>query len=176
MAVPTLVATPKSPLANSYCTVAEGTTYHEAHLYATDWDAATTDQKTISLIMATRLLDSKYEWFGWMTLSTSEGQVLQWPRNSLVDIDKMSSLNSDTIPERIKWATAELASNLLVTNRTADSDVETQGISSLSAGPISLSFKDNVKAKVIPDYVRSLIPSWWGVLLGNQSTIPVARG
>jgi len=176
MATPTLVATPSASNANSYCTVAEADTYHDEHLYADEWTGAATATKTVALIMATRTLESKYDWAGWPTQSVDEGQVLAWPRNSLVDIDKLSTLDESSIPDQIKWATAELARNLISSNRTADSDIETQGITSLSAGPISLSFKDSVKAKVMPDFVKALIPPWWGTLRGGAMWLNVLRG
>jgi hypothetical protein len=176
MATPTLVATPSASNANSYCTVAEADTYHDEHLYADDWTGATTPTKTVALIMATRTLESNWDWAGWPTKSVDEGQVLAWPRNSLVDIDKISTLNENVIPDQIKWATAELARNLIVSNRTADSDVETQGITSISAGPISLAFKDTVKAKVMPDHVKALIPPWWGTQRGGAAVWNVLRG
>ena len=49
-------------------------------------------------------------------------------------------------------AYAELARHLLTSDRTADSDVETQGITSLQAGPVSLTFGAAV-AKPNPDAV-----------------------
>jgi hypothetical protein len=171
-----LDATPFSPTANSYATVAEANAYHEAHLYATDWDAADVSQKTIALVMATRILDYKVEWAHYPTKAQSEGQVLQWPRTGLIDLDGYGNLDDDTIPQRIKEVTAEYARQLLVSNRTADSDVETQGISSISAGPISLSFKETVKAKVVPDAVVQMIPTWWGRIRGNALTWAVLRG
>jgi hypothetical protein len=176
MATPVLVATPGASNANSYCTVAESDTYHESHLYADDWTGASADRKIISLIMSTRLLDSKFAWAHFPTNSFESGQVLQWPRSGMIDVDGFGTIDSNVIPQRLKWATAEYARQLLVANRTADSDIETQGITSLSAGPISLSFKDSVKAKVVPDAVIALMPSWWGTVRGSSLTWQVLRG
>jgi hypothetical protein len=50
--------------ANSYAYVAECDAYHEGHLYATAWAGATADQKAASLVMATRLIDSCYQFSG----------------------------------------------------------------------------------------------------------------
>ena len=175
MPAPTLDATPMVSTANSYCTVAESNDYHAAHLYASDWESASADQKTISLIMATRILDYKVIWAHYPTKARSEGQVLQWPRNGLIDLDGYGTVPEYVIPQRIKEVTAEYARQLLVSNRTADSDVETQGIASISAGPISLSFKDDVKAKVVPDSVVQMIPTWWGKVSGHQMTLPILR-
>jgi hypothetical protein len=102
--------------------------------------------------------------------------VLQWPRSGMIDLDDTGTVDSDTIPQRLKEITAEYARQLLVSNRTADSDVETQGITSLSAGPISLSFKDSIRAKVVPDAVVQMIPTEWGRVRGNALTWAVLRG
>jgi hypothetical protein len=69
---------------------------------------------------------------------------------------------SGEVPQALKDATAEFARQLMVTDRTADNDVEAQGISSLSAGPVSLAFKDTIYPKVVPDAVMNLlVPTWY---------------
>lgn len=176
MPVPTLVATPGASNANSYCTVAEANTYHDERLFTDDWTGASDDDKTKALIWATRQLDQMYAWAQFPTDSRDDGQALQWPRSGVVDVDEISTIDDDVVPRELKWATAEFARQLIVANRTADSDVETQGLLSLTAGPISLSFKDSVVAKVVPDAVAAFIPSWWGVLKGKGRVAPVKRG
>jgi len=73
-----------------------------------------------------------------------------------------NAIGSGIIPQELKDATAELAGHLAKGDRTIDSDVVIQGITSIKAGSVSLSFKDSFDAtKVIPDVVLSLlIPSW----------------
>ena len=56
-----LDATVGGSSANSYCTRAEGDTYHEAHLYATAWTGATSGNKDAALVWATRMLDEQIE-------------------------------------------------------------------------------------------------------------------
>lgn len=175
MPVPTLIATPGALNANSYCTVAEANTYHDERLFTDDWTGASADDKTKALIWATRQLDLLYAWAGYPT-DERDVQALQWPRSGIVDVDGLSTIDDDVIPRELKWATAEFARQLIVANRTADSDIETQGITSLSAGPISLSFKDTVRLKVVPDAVASLIPAHWGTLRGKGIVAPVTRG
>ena len=63
--------------ANSYASVADGDAYHDGHLYATAWTGATADQKAVALVMASRLIDSEYQFNGTRTQSW---QALQWPR------------------------------------------------------------------------------------------------
>lgn len=167
-----LNATAGDPDANSYATAAEGDTYHEGHLYASTWTGATTATKEAALVMATRILEERYTWYGSPTEST---QALGFPRSGLLDIHQWDALDEDTIPDRLKWATAELARQLMDGDRTTDSQIETQGVTSMSAGPVSFSFKNEVKAKVVPDAVRNMIPTWWGRLKGAGLTRPGVR-
>ena len=53
--------------ANAYADVSDSDSYHEGHLYATAWTAATADNKAKALVMASRVLDA------WENLS--EGRV-----------------------------------------------------------------------------------------------------
>jgi len=167
MATPTLIATPGATTANSYCTVAEADTYHDERLFSTDWTGASTADKTVALIWATRQLDRLY---AWEHFPTDDTQALLWPRSGIVDVDEFSNIPDNVIPKQLKWATAEFARQLIKADRTLDSDIESQGITSLTAGPISLAFKDNVRAKVVPDAVAAYIPHWWGVLRGKGLT------
>jgi hypothetical protein len=176
MATPTLIATPGSLTANSYCTVAEGDTYHDGHLYSDTWTGMSTDEKTVALIMATRVLDYKVEWAHYPTNPHDE-QILQWPRSGIVDLDGFSTVDDATIPQRLKEITSEYARQLKDSDRTADNDIKTQGITSISAGPISLGFDQaSIQVKVVPDAVVQMIPSWWGKVRGNALTWTVLRG
>ena len=68
------------PDANSYADVAGGDSYHDGHLYASAWTGATADKKAAALVMATRLIDSQFQFSG---SRTSESQALQWPRGGM---------------------------------------------------------------------------------------------
>lgn len=166
----TIVATPGSATANSYLTNAEADTYFEGHLYATDWTGASAATQDQALVMATRTLDAMYEWEQFPAATT---QALQWPRSGVLDYLQLSIIADTVIPVKLKEATAELAKALIVENSTANSQVETQGLTALTVGSISLAFKDTVFAKVIPDVVRNLIPIWWGYVRTPSFTRPV---
>src|SRR6185436_19989773 len=71
--------------ANSYASAADGDAYHDGHLYATAWSGATTGKKEKALVLATRLIDSQFQFNGWRA---HEEQVLQWPRERCPDPDK----------------------------------------------------------------------------------------
>jgi hypothetical protein len=66
-----------------------------------------------------------------------------------------------TIPQRLKEATAELAGALLKEDRILDNDVIMQGLESLKAGSVSLSFKKDFIQQVIPQAVYDLLCTGW---------------
>jgi hypothetical protein len=151
-------ATAGHAAANSYATVAEGTTYHESHLYASAWENASADEQCRALVMATRMMDT---WFDWHGTPAASGQGLLWPRDGAYGKDGYE-LASDEIPAGIRDATIEWARQLLAADRTADSETETQGIKALKAGSVMLQFRDGVAAKPIPDAVL-VMASHYGV-------------
>jgi hypothetical protein len=176
--MPNLITTPSSPTANSYATLAEAQTYHDGHLYASAWTTAVQGTKETALIMATRLLDATWSWYG---RRTSNDQRLEWPRDGVLkeagtgSWDVFSAfvpryLPNDAIPEKLKEATAEYARQLISSDRTADLDQALQGISSLAAGSVSLSFKDTFYLQPVPDAVYYLVPPIWGYLRTKGST------
>jgi len=158
-----LDATVGGVASNTYCTLAEAETYYLGRLPLAAWAAASDAEKNAALVMATRLLDIKYEWVSWPTATT---QMLQWPRYGVEDFLRLSFIEDDAIPPQLKNAEAEFAGQLLAEDRSLDSDIETKGVTSLTVGSIAFTFKNSVYAKVIPDAVRDMIPSWWGVLRG----------
>jgi hypothetical protein len=60
---------------------------------------------------------------------------------------------------------------LYYSDRTAESDVEAQGISSLKAGPVSLVFKESESSSgIIPDNILNLlVPSWIDSIVDQNS-------
>lgn len=172
-----LIATPGAEDANSYLTVEEADAYFESRIKGESWSNASADEKAAALITATRVLDSmsvgqrrlirpsnkdpfyltSRTWTGTIATDT---QALAWPRIGMRDRHGRS-IASDTIPKELKQATAELAGQLYLTDRTLDNEAVVQGISSISAGSVSISFKDAIEAKVLPDLVLSLLPPSW---------------
>jgi hypothetical protein len=155
-----LNATTGSASANCYTTVAFATQYDldRPQVVAT-WSGATGDQQTAALLWATRLLDSAYHWHGYPTDSV---QALLWPRGAMLDRSGWFYVDLHTIPIELQWATCEYARQLLVLDRAADSDIETGGILNVKAGPVSVQFKPDVYAKVVPDAVVLQLPWHWG--------------
>jgi hypothetical protein len=68
---------------------------------------------------------------------------------------------SNVIPEELKEATAEFAGQLVQSDTTLDNAVIVQGLKSVRAGSVALSFKDMIEQHVIPDMVWNLMPSSW---------------
>ena len=130
--------------ANSYADVADGEMYFEGHLYASAWTAASEDTKGAALIMATRLVDTQFQFNGYRAHET---QALQWPRERCPDPDRnavTSSLQSpvlssfvpnDVVPTGVSWAVCEMARELLIADRTAAPPGE--GISSTQTSTAS---------------------------------------
>lgn len=169
-----IVATPGAANANSYETLAEAETYFATRLPLAGWENA--DSKEILLIMATRVLDAMLSghrrlergkdgnfyitsplWTGGPATTT---QRLAWPRTGMLDRNG-NAIAVNVIPQDLKDATAELAGQLGNADRTLDNDVIVQGLTSVKAGSVALTFKDMIEARVLPDAVWNLMPDSW---------------
>lgn len=178
---PTIVATPGASNANSYLTVAEADAYFDARLPLTPaWEDA--DSRETLLVMATRLIDSMFrggsvlipgngltsayyivrpKWTGSPATTT---QKLAWPRSGMYDANG-NAISESVIPDALKEAVAEFAGQLQIADRSLDSSVTTQGISSVSAGSVSVSFRQGwIDPQVVPDAVMNLLPPSWYAL------------
>jgi hypothetical protein len=106
--------------ANSYANAADGDAYHDGHLYAATWTAASAANKEKALVFATRLIDSQYQFNGF---KANSAQALQWPREDCHDADADGwaggTLSETAVPKAVADATCELARELLIVDRTA---------------------------------------------------------
>lgn len=176
----TIVATAGASNANSYVTLAEANAYFDARVPLTPPWADDVELDTAALVMAARVLDSmlsehrrlvrqsyrggvvKYylvspHWTGTPTTTT---QALAWPRDSMFDALGRVILNT-VIPQGLKNAQCELAGQLRKSDRTIDNDVSVQGVSSVKAGSVSVTFKDTIEPWVVPDMVWNLMCDTW---------------
>ena len=83
------------------------------------------------------------------------------------------AIDTTVIPRELKEATAEFAGQLLTADRSLDNDVAVQGITSIKAGPVALSFKENgiETAKMLPEAVLMLlVPSWMSAEIITNSS------
>jgi len=96
-----------SSTANSYLSVAAADTYHADHGDSSDWSGASDASKEKALRVATQYLDVKYDG-RWQAVRSNEDQVLDWPRDGVVDPDGYT-YDSDAMPQCLLDAVAELA-------------------------------------------------------------------
>jgi len=160
MPVSTLITTAGAANANAYCDLAFAEQYQlDRPPVGTTWANMTDDQKTAAILWATVLMDAMWDWTGWVTTST---QALLWPRQGMLKRNLWDYVPDNVIPIELQRATAEYARQLQLSDLAGNSDIETQGITSLRAGPVSFTFKEGVVAKPVPDIVFNLIPTSWG--------------
>lgn len=162
--------------ANSWAAVAEADAYFAARVpLSTPWVDMT--DKTALLAMATRVLSAmsvarktlrfdsngrpyyytSRKWTGEIATVT---QALAWPRIGM--FDRLGRAIAENVnPQELKEAQIELAGQLGLSDRTLDNDVAVQGITSVKAGSVAVTFKENIQAQVLPDAVLNLIPPSW---------------
>lgn len=99
------------------------------------------------------------EWKGDIATLT---QSLSWPRIGMVD-RYGRDIDSGAIPDDLKRAQAEVAGQLS-TDRSLDNDIIIQGITKIKAGPVELSFRDDMdfsSSYTLPQAVFDIIPPSW---------------
>lgn len=178
--MPTIIATPGAPDANSYTTLAEFKAYLADRLHVPAAVSSTTDPTLESaLIAGTRALDqilsgpyrrleiqnngalrfyviSSY----WTGSPASATQSLAWPRIGMFDRNG-NAIASNVIPLDLKIATYEMSILAITTELGADNATIVSGLTSLKAGPVALEFKDFIQLHTLPNIVRvALVPSW----------------
>ena len=169
--------------ANSYANAADGDAYHDGHLYAATWTAATTGSKEKALVMATRLIDGLFQFNGFKRMST---QALQWPRRECRDPDIENGvvpglllvrgpfLDETKVPALVVNATCELARALVIEDRTDDPDGE--GLSSISVvGSLRLDFNANDRQPVVPLIVQTWLGKFGEYLAHSKGMARLVR-
>lgn len=181
----TITATPGDPAANSYETLTEFQTYLGLRLQlpATVSALLTADpdeKLPKALLMATRHLDQILTRFKRLEVTVGSGKVvkfyvirpywtgtpatttqsLAWPRIGMFDANG-NAIGQGIIPEALKNAESEMAILEITTDVTADNQVIAQGLTSVKAGPVALTFKDFIQKRILPDAVyMALVSSW----------------
>lgn len=163
------------PDANSYASAADADAYHEAHLYAAAWKAASAVNKDMALVMASRLIDCSYQFNGFKTV---DGQSLQWPRRKCPDPDRDDSftrspspdpgpfLQSNQVPRGVVEATCEMAREVLLCDRTAAPAGE--GIASTWTATDGVEYSKTDRRPVICRFAQSMLTKY-GTLLTKTS-------
>ena len=162
--------------ANAYANAADGDVYHEGHLYATAWTAATAEKKAAALVMASRLIDSLFQFSG---VKAHALQSLQWPREDCPDPDANADVVgqrfvlNNVVPKAVADATCETARALLIEDRTANPMGE--GLKFSGLGELQQSFDKNDRRPPIPHVAQAML-SKFGVLLNRRSgAVPLMR-
>lgn len=169
--------TPGGVASNTYCTRAEADAYHEGHVDGAVWTAATTAQRDVALVQATRLLDAYVAWRG---LRANTAQALCWPRSLLTYPDTGESVSPSAIPPPVVRATAEQARLLLAGDRAAELDATAQGLSKMSVGPVAMEFRAGAAREVLAPsalgLLRPYFPYWGTPRPGaNGGAVALAR-
>jgi len=168
--------------ANAYANAADGDAYHEGHLYAAAWTVASAGNKDAALVMATRLIDSQFQFGGFKRLST---QALQWPREECLDPDRFEGftawllvrggrfVDNDTVPKGVVDATCEMARELLIVDRTASPPGE--GLKYENVGPNQTGYDKRDTRPVISHVAQAMLAKYGALIKSKSGTVQLVR-
>ena len=156
--------------ANAYANAADGDAYHDGHLYATAWTAATLANKEKALVMATRLIDAEYQFNG---VKTTVAQALQWPREDCFDPDGSDVLASNIVPRVVLDATCEMARELLLTDRTAAPAGE--GLRYENIGTTQKGFDKSDTRPIISHVAQAMLAKLGAVIKSGSGAVRLVR-
>ena len=185
--------------ANTYASVDDADAYHEGHLYASAWKAATAENKAAGLVMATRLIDAEYQFNGTRTLA---GQALQWPRSDcrepdgntavfvtaqqmipqvvipggndqIVVLKNTWTVPADLVPKAVVEATCELARELLIADRTASPPGE--GLKYFNEAGTQTGYDKADRRPAIPALVQALLAKYGSLINSKSGAVQLVR-
>jgi hypothetical protein len=175
--------------ANAYADVADADAYHEGHLYATAWTAATAEQKATALVMASRLIDSLYQ-FGGTRVAVVQG--LQWPRYGCYDPDGVDGglyvagvsyrfqatsgfrqVSDNIVPLGVRNATCEMARELIVADRTAAPVGE--GLKYQNVGSTQTGYDKADTRPVISQIAQAMLSKYGSLLNATSGAVKLVR-
>jgi hypothetical protein len=156
--------------ANSYASAADGDAYHDGHLYATAWTAASAGNKEAALVMATRLIDSQIRFAGF---KANDAQALQWPRRSCPDPDLDAVVATNLVPREIIDATCEMARELLILDRTAAPPGE--GLKYQNVGSTQTGYSKTDVRPIISHVAQAMLAKFGAVVNGQSGSVPLLR-
>jgi len=151
--------------ANAYASAADGDAYHDGHLYASAWTAATTANKEKALVMASRLIDGQFQFDG---SRVKETQALQWPREGCHDPDAASAVARNVVPKSVVEATCEMARELLIADRTASPAGE--GLKYQNVGTTQTGYDKSDTRPVISRVAQAMLARY-GTLLNRKGGV-----
>jgi len=155
---------------NSYVTLEQADAYFDTRLDAGAWVNADSDDQESALVTATQILDN-YHYIG---VAVSSAQSLAWPRKNAAyyepKLGTQLGVDDSTYPNRLKFATYELALHLLTNENLLDN--KTQTFERIRVGSIEIEDSNNdvTRTPVMPNRVKTFINpllvdggtrSWW---------------
>ena len=160
---------------NAYADVADGTAYHEGHLYASAWSGASAGDQAAALVMASRIIDSQMQFRG---IRAVGGQGLQWPRAGCRDEDADPAVGGgfvavDEVPKAVVDATCELARELLIVDRTGAP--VGQGLSYSNVGTTQTGYKAEDRRPILPELVQSMLGKFGVLVSGRSGSVRLVR-
>ena|ERR1035437_4401622 len=180
--------------ANSYADVADGDMYFEGHLYPSAWTAASEDTTGTALIMATRLVDTQFQFNGFRAHET---QALQWPRERCPDPDRnlvtstplspvlTNYVPSDSVPKGVLFAVCEMARELLIADRTAApagegiSSTQTSSATNNSSGgsssQTSVSYSKEDTRPIMSRVAQAMLAKYGALIQGGSGSVRLVR-
>jgi hypothetical protein len=160
--------------ANSYASVADADAYHDGHLYAAAWTAASGANKEKALVMATRLIDSQFQFDG---VRAKETQALQWPREGCHDPDadgwNGGTVADNVVPKGVVEATCEMARELLIADRTAAHAGE--GLKYHNVGTEQTGYDKSDTRPVISDVAQAMLAKYGTLLKSKSGAVRLVR-
>lgn len=154
------------PNANSYIALIDAVAYLDARLYTDAWDEQDDDQKTLALIMATRVIDAAAIFRGYKKI---QSQPLQWPRVKARNDEYAGSIafpfpyypwiyyDENSIPPILAQATCVEALELLRGDRTVDQGAPGIRSLGLGQGAMTMTFDSSTNTRSTSDEVRKML-------------------
>jgi hypothetical protein len=156
--------------ANAYANVADGDAYHAGHLYASAWTAATADNKAVALVMASRLIDTEYQFGGTRSVAT---QSLQWPREDCPDPDAGDMVAETMVPKAVVEAACELARELIIADRTAAPAGE--GLKYYNNAGVQTGYDKTDTRPIISAVAQALLAKYGSLIKSKSGSVKLVR-
>jgi hypothetical protein len=160
--------------ANAYASIADGDAYHDGHLYAGAWTAASADNKAKALVFATRLIDSQFQFGG---TRVNERQALQWPRQDCHDPDadgwSGGTVPENVVPKAVVQATCEMARELLITDRTAAPPGE--GLKYQNVGTTQTGYEKSDARPIISHVAQAMLAKYGSLVNARSGAVRLIR-
>lgn len=155
--------------ANSYVTLAYAEDYFAVDVASATWEALSDDQKEFYLAWATRILDQKTEWRGYIN---ADSQALRWPRKGVTDRD-YRTVETNEVPNPVKAATCELAKWLMTNDPTTGQD--TDYLKRIKVDVIEIEYQDGTSQSSYPTILNAILAGVGHFRIGSRGFGRIVR-